>query len=544
MTSASDVSARSRRRPFTAAAAPWWLLCGGLGLLSALSGLVFGFDLPYWRHADQDLVLAYHGLLLNQGLPQEYFDHPGYTYFLVIAEWYRLLHALGLLPVATLSALPPVADTAAYNEAWQSLIEAGRALSIVLCASFVMMVATLIRLLFDDRRIGFLAGLAFAFAVGITTQARQMRTDLPSAWLAAAALLLVLLAVRRAPGAGPLGMLAAAAACAALAVVSKVQAIFPVMAIPVLAVAFARPVTAGPSAYTAGPRGWIVAAALAAAAAAVVLPAAGLVLHGLAGAAGSVYPYTPIGGGLSGGPYQGVILGWGALGVLAAAAAMRAPAPYAAQALAAVAGGAALGILALLLRWHEQNAIAVANLVEHMFVFSSWRHGAVLGGSERVLSGSLMTLLLEGAWRTFAIRTVVLHPDNIPQTLLLEWFAIAAGVVAWRRGERAVPLRIALLLAVAWSLETLFALRGFQRAYAVYTDPLVVLAAAAALARFPGLMTEPRRRRWLAGALALYVALAHVWPVVAERRRVDPAQHCGWIPTYMPRVAPFPFCGR
>lgn len=518
------------------ARAPWWMVCAGLMALVGVSAWTFGFHAPYWRNADQDLVLAYHGLLFNEGLPQEYFDHPGYTYFLVIAGWYKLLHALGLLPIVTVSGLPPGADVAATDAAWQQLVEAGRALSAVLCGLFVVTVATLVRaVLDDDRKLGALAGLAFAFAVGVAAQSRQMRTDLMSAWCAAAALLLVLAAVRRRPGPGALAMLAVAGACAALAVISKVQGIFPVLAIPVLALAFGR--RHDGDGWGAGPRGWIVAAALAAAAGLAVMPAADLIRFGLAESGRSVYPYRPVGAGLSG-VYQWALVGWGALGVLIHAAVWRVRAAYAAQAMAAVAGGVALGLLALLLRWHEQNAIAVANLIEHMFVFTTWRHGAELQGETTVLSGSLLELVAAGLWRTVAIRTVVLHPDNLPQTLLLEWFAIAAAAVAWRRGDRLVPLRIGLLLAAAWGLETLFALRGFQRAYAVYTDPLVVLAFAVAVQRFPAVAG---RRAFLAAA-ALYLALAHIWPVVAERRRVDVASHCQWIPVYMPRVEPFPFC--
>lgn len=535
MTAAERTAAATR--PLRLDTWPWWALCLLLAVLLAASCLALGFRLPYCRNADQDLVLAYHGLLLNDRLPQEYFDHPGYTYFLVIAGWYRLLHALGLLEVARLSDLPPLADAVAYDAAWQQLVQAGRGLSIVLCASFTVAVATLVRLILDDRWIGFLAGLTVAFAVGAMTQARQMRTDLLSGIFAGLAILLAILAVRRRPGAGTLGLLALAGGSASLAMVSKVQAIFPVLAAPVLAVAFGRPWK------DEAPGGWGRAALLALLAAAALVPALEILRFGIEGWGRAVYPYRPVGGGLSG-VYQGIVAGWVVLGVLAHAAVWRLRPAWAAQALAAVAFGAAVGLLALLIRWHEQNAIAVANFIEHMFVFTTWRHPGALQGEGQVLSGSLLGLLLEGLWRTFAIRTVVLHPDRIPQTILIEWFAIAGAVVAWRRGDRLLPLRVGLLLAAAWGLETLFSLRGFQRAYAIYTDPLAVLAAALVLARFRGILDGARSRRWLYGGLALYMALAHVWPVVFELRRGDPRPHCEWIPIYMKRVEGFPFCQR
>jgi hypothetical protein len=82
---AADRADTAMPRRFDIGRLPWWALCLVLAGGLAASCLALGFRLPYWRNADQDLVLAYHGLLLNDGLPQEYFDHPGYLYFLVIA---------------------------------------------------------------------------------------------------------------------------------------------------------------------------------------------------------------------------------------------------------------------------------------------------------------------------------------------------------------------------------------------------------------------------------------------------------------------------
>ena len=515
---------------------PWWGLCAALAAVMVASALVIGFRTPYWSHADQDLVLAYHGLLFGEGLPQEYFDHPGYTYFLVIEVWYRLLHALGLMPVVTLSGLPPAADTAAYDAAWQNLVEAGRALSILVTTGFALVYANLVRALVGDRRVAFLAAVVVAFGIGLSTQARQMRTDLLSASFVVTALLLVLVAIRTAPGWRPLLLLGLAGLLAGLAVVTKIQAIFLALGIPVIALAFGR--------RFAGEGGhhWIAAAILALAAGAAALPAVALIQQGIATAGQSLYPYRPVGGGLSGGGYQGIIVGWVFLGMAVYAAVWRVRVSYAVAAMAAVALGLSLGVLALTIRPHEQNVIAVANLIEHMFVFTTWKHQAALEGQEQVLSDGLAMLLAKGLWRTLAIRTIVLHPANIPQTVVVEWFIIGGCVVLWRRGERAAAAQAALLLLVAWGLETLFSLRGFQRAYAAYTDPLMGLAAAWVLLRLPGLLERARTRRWILGTVALVVVVAQVWPAIEAIRLPNPAGQCGWIPTYMKRVEPFPFC--
>ncbi|CAO3404464.1 hypothetical protein [Azospirillum palustre] len=526
------------------AVAPWWLLCAGLAAAMALSVLLVGFRLPYWVHSDQDLVMAYHGLLFGDGLPQEYFDHPGYGYFLVIDLWYRLLHAVGLLPVASLSALPPGSDVAATEAVWQSLVQAGRALSILLTAAFAVSYATLLRGLVEDRRVALLAGILLAFGVGLTAQGRQMRTDLLSAGFVVLGLLLVLRAVRPAAGklcgGASLLQLALGGLLVGLAMVTKVQAVFLAMGLPVAAILFGRRAEAVPE------KGWGVAALVGLLAVAAAVPAFGLIQAGLAGWGRAVYPYTPVGswpgGGLSGGGYQSIVAGWVLVGILVHAAVHRVPAARVVAGAAAVLLGLAVGLLALDIRWNEQNAIAVANFVEHMFVFSSWRHGAELQGQGNVVGQGTLGLLLAGIGRTLAIRTIVLHPDNIPQTIVVEWFALAGAVVLWRRGERLAAVQALFLLLVAWGLESLFSLRGFQRAYAAYTDPLAILSAAWVLARMPGLLEGKKPRRWILGGVALVVVAAHAWPVIETRKLPNPATHCEWIPIYMPKVAPFPFC--
>ncbi|BAI75851.1 hypothetical protein AZL_d00250 (plasmid) [Azospirillum sp. B510] len=528
------------------AAAPWWLLCAGLAAAMALSVLLVGFRLPYWAHADQDLVLAYHGLLFGDGLPQEYFDHPGYGYFLVIDVWFRLLHAVGLLPAATLSTLPPGGDVAATEAVWQSLIQAGRALSVLLTAAFAVSYATLLRGLLGDRRVALLAGILLAFGVGLTAQGRQMRTDLLSAGFVVLGLLLVLRAVRPAEG-RPCGgasllQLALGGLLVGLAMVTKVQAVFLAMGLPVAAVLFGR--RAEPE--RAAGSGWGVAALVGVLAAAAAVPAFGLIQAGLAGWGRAVYPYTPVGswpgGGLSGGGYQSIVAGWVLVGILVHAAVHRVPPARVASSAAAVLLGLAVGLLALDIRWNEQNAIAVANFVEHMFVFSSWRHGAELQAQGSVVGQGTLGLLLAGIGRTLAIRTIVLHPDNIPQTIIVEWFAIAGAVVLWRRGERLAAAQALFLLLVAWGLEALFSLRGFQRAYAAYTDPLAILSAAWVLARMPELLDRAKSRRRILGGVALVVVAAHIWPVIETRKPPSPVTHCAWIPIYMPKAPPFPFC--
>lgn len=521
----------------------WWLFCKGLGAAIIVSALLTGFFAPYWRHADQDLALVYEGLLYVAGLPQEYFDHPGHVYFLIIGEWFSLLARLGLTPVRAVADLPPADDAAAFNAAWQWLVESGRALSALLGATVAVVFAHGIKMIYRDARLAALAGIALASGMGIMTQARQLRTEMASGGFIVVALLAALWATRQRPGWRPLAALALAGACCALALAAKVQAIFLIMALPLVLTALGDALpepapSSAPSSFWASPL-WAGAALLAAGAA--LIPAFQLAAYGLAHFGDAVHPYKPLGGGLSG-VYQGIVAGWGVLGMMIYVYVWRIPAAYGAQALAAVAAGLGVGLTVLWVRYNPQNVIAVVNFVEHMFVFSSWRHGQTLGGEAQVLSGSLLGLVAEGALRTLAIRTVVLHPDNLPPTLIVEWFVIYAAIKAWRADKRREAMQAAAPLLISWGLEAVFSLRGFQRAYAIYTDPLVIVAAVAALRAFPEWLDVPRLRRRVYVGLALLAALGHVWPVVSLRRSVDPAAHCYWLPTYLPRVDAFPFC--
>jgi hypothetical protein len=504
----------------------------------ALSLLLFGLWMPYWRVADQDLILAYQGLLLNDGRAQEYFDHTGYLYHLVLAAWYHLLHGIDLLPVHALSELPPASDVPAFDRAWQHLIEAGRVLSLILGVLFAWVYAVLVRRLVGDWRIAVMAAIALAYSGGIAMHIRIMRTELLSAGLVTSALLLVLVAARTS-GLRRLGPIAIAGLCASLAIVTKVQALLPALAIPLIALAFVQapaPGDAGRGPSVAAR--WATAAVAAAVAIAVAWPAVALLRQGTA-ALPSVAAYRPLGGGLSG-VYQWLIALWVVGAMATYAVVWRARLPDALAAMAALALGIGLGLLSLDIRYQVQNVIAVANPAEHMFAFAA-SGASPLTNEPQMLTGAFALALVKGVVKTLAMHSFVFSPSARP-TLLLEWFAIAGAIVLWRRGERTLPLQVGLLIAIVWGLDTVFSLRGLQTPYFAYTDPLLILAAALVLAHLPDLRTQ----RWAHNAalclLVVYVVWAHLEPAkTALLRRAAPQEACVWLPAHIPRVV-FPFC--
>jgi len=509
----------------------WKTSLVAIALGMAVSLLLIGFSMPYWNVADQDLALAYNGLLLNDGRAQEYFDHPGYLYHLLLAAWYSLLHWLGLLPVHALSELPPASDVAAFDRAWQHLVEAGRVLSLILGIAFVWTYATLVRRLLGDWRIALMAAMALAYSGGVALHIRIMRTELLSAGLVTCALLLVVVAAR-AGGIRRIVHIGLAGLCASLAIITKVQALLPALAIPIIALAFGEK-RSGDAGEDSGRR-WAVAIVAAALAIAIAYPVSLLLAQGLAG----VTIYRPIGGGLSG-IYQWLIALFVGGSMVGYAAAYRVPLPDTIAAMVALACGIGLGLLALDIRYHPQNVIAVANPVEHMFA-SAAVATAALTHEPQMLTGAFAAALAKGFMQALAMHSFVFSTSARP-TLLLEWFALVGAVVLWRRGERRLPLQVALLIVTAWALDAVFSLRSLQTPYFAYTDPLLILAAALALAHLPDL----QMRRWAQNAaivlLAVTVVWAHLEPMKAVLRHDPPQEACAWLPRHVTLVV-FPFC--
>jgi hypothetical protein len=511
----------------------WKTSLVAIALGMALSLLLVGFSMPYWKIADQDLPLAYNGLLLNDGRAQEYFEHTGYLYHLLLAAWYRLLHWLGFLPVHALSELPPAADVAGFDRAWQQLVEAGRVLSLILGVAFVWAYAALMRRLIGDWRIAVMAAVALAWSGGIAMHIRIMRTELLSAGLITCALLLVLVAVR-AGGLRRIIYIGLAGLCASLAIITKVQALLPALAIPIIALAFGQTVPAAGREAPGAARPWTVAAIAIAVAVALALPAFVLLAQGMAGGTN----YRPIGGGMSG-IYQWLIALWVAGAMMAYAVAYRVSVTDTVAAMAALVVGIELGLLSLDIRYHVQNVIAVANPIEHMFA-SAAVATPTLTDEPQMLTGAFTWALAKGVVRSLALHSFVFSTSARP-TLLLEWLAVVGAIALWRRGERRVPVQVAVLVVAAWGLDAVFSLRSLQTPYFAYTDPLLILAAALVLAHLPQLQA----RRWAQHAaialLVVTVVWAHLEPVKAVLRHNQPQEACVWLPAHVTLIR-FPFC--
>src|SRR6516225_1642379 len=159
-----------------------WL--GGLAALGvglAVSFLLFGYFVIYYRNADMDFMVIYSALAMNAGKPQHFLDHTAYLTILSVKSWFELLHGLGLLDAWSLPAMPPATDAAAFEAAMTHAVRAGRVLAFLIATGCVLIFAWLMRGIVRDWRAALLATLAFALSGGIAVHSRILRSELVAA---------------------------------------------------------------------------------------------------------------------------------------------------------------------------------------------------------------------------------------------------------------------------------------------------------------------------------------------------------------------------
>ncbi len=156
----------------------------------------------------------------------------------------------------------------------------------------------------------------------------------------------------------------------------------------------------------------------------------------------------------------------------------------------AVFAGCMVALLALDIRYDPSDVVVIFHPFEQVF---TWASGATpqlaKGGS--FLNADRLKFLFEAIAGIVARRTFVLSPSPRP-TIFLEWFVIAATLIAIRRREWRLVLQVAALMVTDWGVDTLGMARGLKQEYFLLTDPLAIIAAALLVAK----LTDLQRHRW------------------------------------------------
>ncbi|WP_315811936.1 hypothetical protein [Bradyrhizobium sp. SZCCHNR2028] len=497
-------------------------------LLSLVSFLAVGYFTVYWRNADMDFMMIYNALAMNDGGAQAFFDHPAYLTILSVETWFALLHRLGLLDAWTLSAIP--ADRAAFDVAMTGAVHAGRVAALLTAAGIILAFAWAARRLVSDWRIAMLAVTAFVFSGGAQMHLRILRSEMMAASFCILALMILIVAARRASLARPLAIGLAATLCT-LGLENKVHAILLIAAIPVLVLPFGT-ATSRSVAFWQSPRAW--AAVLVAGIAALLAMSAAwpLIVAGFDPVNATAAGLKPM---LLGrfGVYQLALLGLIAACMVVFAWLWRVSAAETVAALLAMVAGAVIGLLALDLSYDVNDVVVVLNPLEKMITFVDAPDAA---GS---LSGAI-GLLLSGLFGVIRRYTFVLQTSARP-TVFLTWLIIPGIVMAWRRGERQAAIQAILLMLAAVGIDTLGVRRGLKVEYFVFTDPLIIIAGMVLLDHLADLRFSRFAYPIGAALLALHVGISQAEPVKMALKRRGPEEVCAWSGHYMPRMA-LPWC--
>jgi hypothetical protein len=510
------------------------------GLLAIVAGFtasffLFGYALVYWRNADMDFMVVYNALVLNDGKPQQFFDHTAYLTILSVQFWFRLLHELGLLDAWTLSSMPPASTPAAFDAAMTSAVRAGRLLAWLTATGCVLIFAILVRRVVRDWRVALIATFALAFSGGVAIHARILRSELVAAFPALFALLILIVIGRRAGIMRPLGMAFAAGLCV-LGLENKVQAILLIAALPIVILPFGGAGSRSVAFWRNPASAWPATAIAALAAAAAASAAYPLVEIGFDRALLDAAQFHPLFLGRYG-VYQAVLTILIGACMALYAAIWRITAAEALASVFAVAAGALVALLALKVEFNAKDVIAVVNPLEKMLSFTDAGTADLANGAS---FKAIVAPLFEGLISVIARYTFVLHSSPRP-TVFLTWLIVPGIAVAWRRGERQAAIQALLLLLAAIGIDALGVRRGLKSEYFVFTDPLIIVAGAILLDR----MSDFRFHRWAypiaATLVGLHIVISQAEPVKYALKRAGPEVVCEWSSYHLP-LLPLPWC--
>ena len=539
-----DPSPTSAPRPSTRAGldalAPltflgWWPGLAAIVLSLAVSFFLYGYAVVYWRNADMDFMVIYNALVLNDGKPQQFFDHTGYLTILIVKVWFEMLHGLGLLNSYSLSSMPPASDPHAFDAAMTSVVRAGRLIAWLIATGSVLVFAGLIRAVVRDWRLTLIATFAFAFSGGIAVHERILRTELVAACPVIFALMILIVIGRRASLARPLWMALAAALCV-LGLENKVQAILLIAALPVLILPFGFPTSASVALWRNSRPALALAVISIIAAVVAVSVAWPLITTGLDRTLLDTAGFRPLLFGRFGVYQVALVLLIGGC-MLAYAAIWRVSAAETLASMAAVVAGASVALLALNLDYNASNVIAVFNPLEKMLKFVD--AGTAAAANQSGLSGAL-SLLLDGIASVAARYSFVLHSSPRP-TVFLTWLIGPGIVYAWMRGEKQVPIQALLLVMVAAGIDALGVRRRLKSEYFIFTDPLIILSGALLLDS----LSDLRFHKWAFPValvlFALQIVISQAEPIKYALQSRGPESVCDWNQYYMP-LMPLPWC--
>jgi hypothetical protein len=497
-----------------------------------VSFFLFGFWNPYWRIADQDILLIYDAFLQNSSLPREVVVTPAHLSVIILSRTYRLLHSIGLLSPYSVSTIPSVSDVGAFNRAWTNVVQIGRLLSLAITLAYVSAFGFLLSRVVQNWRVVIIGMFALAYSGGIAMSVRDITPELLSGAFVTLAFLVLLVAAQSPRVTSRPLLIGAAALLATLAMDNKVQAIFLILAFPILLLPFGE-LSDHSNYWNRWRAGWMVVA-LTVVALLAVLAATPLFLEGLFPPPASHVVVLPI---MGLGVFQSALAAWIALGILTFALVWRVPVAEAMATAVAIIGGVALGLLPLYIS-RETDVVAmvinpIASLYQNITGPLTKCNAAWCGVPYALIFYSLREMIL---YHSFFFQTSP-RPE-----IFLEWAVIAATIYALRHSEPKVALQAALLIGAVLGIDTLQAARALKQNYFNFTDPPIIIAATILLAKIPALQTHRLTYPIGVALIVLHIAFSQAEPIKhAFLLRSGPEGDCVFLNNFR-HMGRFPFC--
>lgn len=201
-----------------------------------LTALFHDIHRSYITTIDADPVFVYEALRVNAGLDQVYSGHPGYSLFVLLAWWFKLMKVLGVISFDALDRLPPLRSDE-FVVAYSNAMFAARYFIVTLTAVLVTVFFEGLRYLTRDWRVAAVVTSIFATSQGIGTHSLMIHTELPSLLFLFLAFI-SLIAASRTPGYRVMAPMFFCGICVVIAMLAKVQAVLIVLGLPVLMLIF------------------------------------------------------------------------------------------------------------------------------------------------------------------------------------------------------------------------------------------------------------------------------------------------------------------
>jgi len=454
----------------------------------------------YLLNSDPDLIYAYEALLVNDGQRQDLHDHTAYLYIVLLSMWIELWEFFGIIPVSKLSDVPPIGHA---EPAIAAIVFSGRWLSAVLAGVLAVVIYLIARAASVGRLIAGAGAVLAVLSAGVIYGALIMRPELPAMIFA----LLSLLCLMTPPNVTTFQnfIRPCLAACFAwAAMMTKLQVVPILLALPILAIVFMeKRDELGMPAWTAGRRllaGLAIVGALAFSFPAAIMIIGQIYISGMSGLYQTVIAIY-------------VVFAASIYGLLATGSCWRTV-----FGLLSILVGLAIAQYANLITDDVKNTFAMVNFIEHMSAFVDMKD---LRTADKVIFESFVRIgsnisAILGAEFTDTRRFIV-----FPYQPLFWLVSVSLAVLILTQRLRPA-FRVGAFFALALAMEAFCAVRGFSTKCFIFVEPWLLLAGVLAATEFfgdnpPWLAEKPR---FAAGVRVAIVVIAVLLAVNAGRAAI------------------------